>query len=84
MARRLTGAALQAKVIREIRTEMAEDYGLPMGETAGVWNHSIGSDYQPDFSIKFRRANGRTIQVDGVIPHDDGTIDIRLAAVEMR
>jgi hypothetical protein len=47
--RRLTGAALQAKVTAEVRRMLADDYGLPMDEyeTVSVEPYDLGSDVQP-------------------------------------
>lgn len=87
MARRLTGAALNAKVLANVRAELAEDYGLPMDEYDGKVDgrYDLGSDMQPILYVKFtRRGNGRTIEVSDIHPGDDGTVSQRAGAVDMR
>lgn len=86
MARRLTGAALTARVVANLRAELSEDYGLPMAEYAldYVDKCSIGSDMQPIMAVTFKRANGRTIQVYSIYPADNGDIYQRSADIEFR
>lgn len=87
MSKRVTGAALNRKIVRELRDELATDYGLPMSEydVTDVYSESIGSDMQPIMSVVFtRRANGRRITVDSIDPNDDGTIATRSADIQFR
>jgi hypothetical protein len=87
MSRRLTGAALNARVIAELRDELSEEYGLPMDDYDGeiVDRYDLGSDMQPILAVTFtRRVNDRTIQVSDIHPTDNGEIDQRSAAVELR
>ena len=73
---RLTGAALSARVIRQLRDTLAGEYGLPMGEyTAEVDAYSLGSDVQPILTVTFTRAStGGTVRVTDIYPGDDGSI----------
>jgi len=79
MTKRLTGAVLNAAVIRHLREELTA-YGLPMDEYAGrvAHRHSIGSDMQPILAVEFtRKSNGALISFDNVFPADDGSINQR-------
>jgi hypothetical protein len=83
--KRLTGAVLYARVVRNLRAELAEDYGLPMAEYAHeISAYDLGSEMQPVLSVRFTRTNGSTITVKGIFPGDQGEILIHDANVEMR
>ena len=84
--KRLTGAALYAKVQNKLRAELASDYGIPVDEydVKMLEPYSIGSDMQPILAFVFtRRSNGRTITYDNVYVANDGEID-QNSAPELR
>jgi hypothetical protein len=77
MSRRLTGAALNARVAANCRQVLAEDYGLPMSDydVSDVDSYSIGSDMQPILEVTFKhRKTGCEVQVTSIHPTDDGSL----------
>jgi hypothetical protein len=74
--RRLTGAALYARVAADLRAGLARDYGLPMSEYAHevLDVHSLGSDMQPVLAIRFTRPDGHAFTISDIYPDDDGTV----------
>lgn len=75
---RLTGAALNSRVVKEIRGELANDYGLPMDKylTDEVDSYSLGSDMQPILEVVFKHAGtGAAIKVTDIYPDDNGHLE---------
>jgi hypothetical protein len=74
---RLGGAALKAKILKQIREELARDYGLPMDLYTHKWSedYSIGPDTQPILEVTFtHRETNATVRVTEIHPDDDGSI----------
>jgi hypothetical protein len=83
--KRITGAALKSKVVKEMRLYLS-DYGLPMDnyDLSYYDEYSLGSDMQPTIGIRFRNQLGTCeIQIDSIWPADDGTI-LQHSAPELR
>jgi hypothetical protein len=76
--RRLTGAALNAKVTANVRDMLAKDYGLPMElyTTKMCDQYSIGSDMQPIMQLVFEHMKtGAEININDIYPGDDGQLN---------
>jgi hypothetical protein len=85
--RRVTGAALYQRVIKELRAELAGEYGLPIAEYDSQIEavEDLGADMQPVLYVRFtRRTNGATITIDSIMPDDDGTIIQRSSDIKFR
>jgi hypothetical protein len=87
MSKRLTGAALYAKVTAELRKMLADDYGLPMDEyTAEVGQYApAGYDGEiPNLYAVFKRRDHQAeIIINDIFPSDDGELD-QYSAPELR
>jgi len=86
MSKRLTGAALQAKVTAELRKMLAEDYGLPMGDyTADV--RADAARYPGEipnlYAVFTHKRNHARIMIDNIFTRDNGELD-QMSAPELR
>ncbi len=77
MSRRLSGAALNASLVRQARTMLVESYGLPMDEyDAEV--HRVPLEYAGQDTLSgivfTRRSTGAEVRIEGPVVADDGEL----------
>jgi hypothetical protein len=85
--RRLTGAALYAKVEAELRRMLADDYGLPMGEYTGEVGQYAPTGYDGEitnlYAVFKRRDHQAEIIINDIFPSDDSELH-QYSAPELR
>lgn len=69
---RVAGAAFGARIVRQLRDDLASSYGLPMDEYAS--EVAYPTLLIVTASVYFKRANGAGITVDDIFTDDDGNL----------